>query len=421
MRAVQQHDPAWSASSEVPHGVEVVASQVTPDDARETAIAEALRREQKACLEMVPGGRKRNLKVIRRVERCDLEELLVPIYALRVKYSGSTFTGFVDGVIGTVSYKGPISAKRVMVAIGVGVLSVMLVIIAMLLLALGARRHAVRAEQEAMAQQERVDRANAERLENVRVELDEKRTDLAEALDGAADALKAGDASTAQSTLATVGGELRRFRDELGATQVADLWERHSALQTEFQRQEAFNRGIATAKEVVADKKRCNTPRDIADAWKDLRRVKSEDPAWRTAVGLTNRLEQCRLGAERDLTAGMRSLMVAQRQEVASRMERTFLEQGMDVRVRVQGRHKNQLNLTYVLFSRAHAYQMTDGGSLAKGSLLRNLQDAGFRKVVVSDGYDDSWTYTLEPEDEGSGGKTILAGLGLGEPLHLSQ
>ncbi|MSQ00491.1 MAG: hypothetical protein EXR71_01195 [Myxococcales bacterium] len=48
---------------------------------------------------------------------------------------------------------------------------------------------------------------------------------------------------------------------------------------------------------------------------------------------------------EKDLTAGLRGMMLAPREEMAGQMERNFLDQGMDVRVRVSDKQKDQLTM----------------------------------------------------------------------------
>ena len=54
-------------------------------------------------------------------------------------------------------------------------------------------------------------------------------------------------------------------------------------------------------------------------------------------------------------------------------------------------------------------------------SVLGGLQKIGVRRVSFTDGHDESWSYTLEPEDETRGGKMVLAQHGLGAPLALTR
>ena len=68
---------------------------------------------------------------------------------------------------------------------------------------------------------------------------------------------------------------------------------------------------------------------------------------------------------------------------------------------------------------RAMVHKITDGGSMAEGAFLANLQKIGFRRVMFSDGFDFGSYYDLEPDNESSAGAAVLSGVGLGDPLVL--
>lgn len=50
---------------------------------------------------------------------------------------------------------------------------------------------------------------------------------------------------------------------------------------------------------------------------------------------------------------------------------------------------------------------------------LAGLQEIGFKRVTLSDGYYLSYVYDLEPQSEDGGGKLALAGLGLDKPISM--
>ncbi len=167
---------------------------------------------------------------------------------------------------------------------------------------------------------------------------------------------------------------------------------------------------------VVEDEKKCDTPLAVSDAWESIRDVTKEDPGFSNAARAVRRLERCRKKIERDLTRGLATVMKKQREEYASRLERVFLDEGMDIRVRAGG---TTLKLTFVLFNRAWAHKLTDGGSMAPGSVLGTSEGLGFRRVVFSDGYRESYSYKLEPKDEKDAIRERAMLPGLRSPLKL--
>ena len=70
--------------------------------------------------------------------------------------------------------------------------------------------------------------------------------------------------------------------------------------------------------------------------------------------------------------------------------ERHFLDAGFDMHVSLSGQNKTTVTFKYVLMSRPTVYQITkDGG------FMDQLRSRGFRKVIFTDGYDESWTVGL--------------------------
>jgi hypothetical protein len=170
---------------------------------------------------------------------------------------------------------------------------------------------------------------------------------------------------------------------------------------------------------VVADKKLCDTPKEIADVWGGLKLVRRTDPMWPAVSSLVPKLESCRKRAEATLNAGMRSIMVAQREAWRGKVEKLFLDQGMDVDVTLSGTYKDQARLKWALMSKVTVHKLTDDDSMREGSFLHGLQKIGFRKVTFSDGWDYGVVYTLHPENEGGAGVTVLQPLGIGTTLVL--
>lgn len=416
--AIQCLEPASPSSNEelALDGLdgEVVPAQMSLPDTEQAALARMAELERKSCLDMVPGAQNRNLKVDYHVEQFEAEELFVPIYSLDVTYKGTTYTGFVDGLRGNVYSRPPTSLRRILL-LAASVILLVLGILAYLPLS------TIKTAPEPGARQQAAAAAKARALETLHAELAKRQPDFEASLQNAADKLHSRDASQARLILTPIAKDLKHYRQELGPEAVAVIWDRYSQLDADLVHLETVQRGMTAAKRVVGSKSSCNTPLQIANAWKDLQKVKHDDPEWKQASILASRLERCRTRAERDLTNGLKQVMIAQRTATAERMERLFLDRGLDVHVALRGRSKSTIELRYVLMSRPLVHQLTESGSLRDGAFLRNLQDIGFRKVIFSDGYDESWSYTLEPDDEDHGGKAVLTKMGIGEPLRLAR
>jgi hypothetical protein len=97
---------------------------------------------------------------------------------------------------------------------------------------------------------------------------------------------------------------------------------------------------------------------------------------WRGIKPEYDKIEGARAERERDAFA-----------DVA---ERHFLESHMDVYVTVSGPNKTTIKFKYVLMSRPTVYNvMNDSG------FVQQLKDRGFKKVIFTDGYDETWEYGL--------------------------
>ncbi|MEE8113847.1 MAG: hypothetical protein V3T23_05780 [Nitrososphaerales archaeon] len=79
------------------------------------------------------------------------------------------------------------------------------------------------------------------------------------------------------------------------------------------------------------------------------------------------------------------------RREYAAYLEGEFLASGRDAKVSVSGTNATTLRITYVGIGRPEAYQMSRDPDL--GRMWRQL---GFKQLIVSDGYVNSWTIALE-------------------------
>jgi hypothetical protein len=80
------------------------------------------------------------------------------------------------------------------------------------------------------------------------------------------------------------------------------------------------------------------------------------------------------------------------RRAYAKIFENGMLAKGINVDADAIGPHHTTLRLKYVLASKVDAYQITN----EQQAMLQIFKTLGFKKFVVSDGYQHSWTWNLE-------------------------
>jgi hypothetical protein len=80
----------------------------------------------------------------------------------------------------------------------------------------------------------------------------------------------------------------------------------------------------------------------------------------------------------------------AERRMFARNLEYRLLDRGMNVTVTTQGSNATTLRLEYILVSKVLVHQLEKDGSL-----LEEIRQQGFRRFVLTDGYDETWTWNF--------------------------
>ena len=79
------------------------------------------------------------------------------------------------------------------------------------------------------------------------------------------------------------------------------------------------------------------------------------------------------------------------RMAYAKFMEESLLRKDMNVDVIAYGPKHKYMKLKWVLVSKAVAFNFGE----QRGDLIKQMRDMGFSKFVLTDGYDESWTWDL--------------------------
>jgi hypothetical protein len=115
-----------------------------------------------------------------------------------------------------------------------------------------------------------------------------------------------------------------------------------------------------------------------------LTKLKSSDLKERQASSLYSRAEA--FVAKEDAEDAKNK-----RLDYAHNYEELCLKAGMDATVRVEGKSGETLVITYVLVNRPFVYNMMNDSET-----MTTWRNHGFKKVQFSDGYESSWTESIE-------------------------
>lgn len=77
------------------------------------------------------------------------------------------------------------------------------------------------------------------------------------------------------------------------------------------------------------------------------------------------------------------------REAYIKQLEDDLLDKGMDFYFTWEGKSEDTLRVKYVLMSRPLVRKIVDSG------FFQNLQSVGVKKVIFTDGYNETWTYNL--------------------------
>jgi len=151
---------------------------------------------------------------------------------------------------------------------------------------------------------------------------------------------------------------------------------------------------LAAAKEALADGYR-PTGADpcwgrVADAREHLLQIGPSDSGYLEARTLLQEVGRREVQIEKWATETASKLLTDQRVTYAQTLEKEYLKQGMDIYITVSGADNTTIRLKYVLMSRPIVYQLT-----SDEDAMNALRQQGFKKLILTDGYDSTWTYDL--------------------------
>jgi len=132
---------------------------------------------------------------------------------------------------------------------------------------------------------------------------------------------------------------------------------------------------------------------EVSRARAGLETIEKNSPRYTEAQTLLSRLSKHGEDGERAMAAAIAKSVdddVTGRKELARTLEARFLKSGMDVTITQSGSKGTVLTLRYVLLNRVFLYKI-----LNETELLKTCEKARFKKVVFTDGYNQTASYNL--------------------------
>lgn len=190
--------------------------------------------------------------------------------------------------------------------------------------------------------------------------------------------------------------------------------------QQERKAQEQEAKRISEIDEGLAevDTKKCT---GLESGWRKIKKVRPQDPQYEQAKKMLPKLEKCRKKSIKSMEKLLLEMRAENRKNIGKEIDKTFLSNRLDVKVKTSGKGHTKLALTHVFFS-----SRVSVNDVVKGNgLLGRLEEAGFSKVTFLSGFGERIWYDLDPKNEKEtvreATKKHFYREGLGEPLALQK
>ena len=129
--------------------------------------------------------------------------------------------------------------------------------------------------------------------------------------------------------------------------------------------------------------------------------IKRDAPEAKQAAQLRHQFEQAQ--KKRDAEIAKQRAVEAQqkaaadalvkralRDGMAKNLEDRLLSEGYNVDVNAIGKDHTTMRIKWILVSKVLAHQLTEDGTF-----LRNCREVGFKRVEITDGYEETWYWNL--------------------------
>ena len=128
----------------------------------------------------------------------------------------------------------------------------------------------------------------------------------------------------------------------------------------------------------------------VADAKLHINAIKNADKEFQESQDIRKEIDKREKEIRKVSLVVAKKMMIQQRENFSKKMEQIFLEHGFDVHVKISGKEKETITMTYVLWSRPLIYKFMNDSNF-----YDTLKKAGFKRAVFDDKYYHTWTYKI--------------------------
>ena len=130
----------------------------------------------------------------------------------------------------------------------------------------------------------------------------------------------------------------------------------------------------------------------LHEARKHLAAIPKNTPEHKEVEKLKPKIKQLEKDIERHAKIITEEIMIDQRKKYAKDLEYALLDKArVDTNITAIGKNNTTLRFKCILVSRVFVNEM-----IKDGKLIKTWTDAGFKKVIFTDGYRTTWTLDLE-------------------------
>lgn len=157
---------------------------------------------------------------------------------------------------------------------------------------------------------------------------------------------------------------------------------------------EAWARAMRAGKSVKAPVSALVTKKEWADVKTRLGLIAQGQPEYAHAQSLLRAMAEDDRKQAAEVSKEDAAVRIAARKSFAKDLEQRLLDARMDVDVTASGPRDDALTIKWVLANKVTA------NDFAKSGLPEKAERAGFKRMVLTDGYGVTWTWNLHPKPD---------------------
>ena len=197
-------------------------------------------------------------------------------------------------------------------------------------------------------------------------------------------------ASSAQTAAARTADEAAAWKAMPASAHI----EAAQALLKRWREREAWARAALAGKKLKEPDSAMVTKKEWADVKTRLGLIVRGQPEYAQAQSLLRAMDEEDRKAAAEAAQVHAAARVAARKLFAQTLEQRLVDARMDVDVTASGPRNESLTIKWILANKVTANDFTKSG------IPTEAESAGFKRMILTDGYGVSWTWTLHPKPD---------------------